>query len=222
VRAASAHQDQLAIYAARRSSDSALTLMIINKTGTALTSTVTISNFVPALTAQVYRYSASALQAIVPQPGQAVSATGFTAAFPANSITLVVVPLALQISKTAWPTQNLHYGDTVTYTLTLADEGRSAQMPDSLPAGLSYVPGSLNPAPPVTAYDGVNRISWQGIAPTGGLTITFQAQVTGGLAGSPAPAILNTVTLTDTVTGRAVQATALVNSFKLFLPLVQR
>jgi hypothetical protein len=91
VSATSADQGQLAVYAARRSGDGALTLMIINKTGAPLTSTVSLSNFIPAPTAQVYLYSGANLQAIVRQSDLALSAGGFTTLFPANSITLVVV-----------------------------------------------------------------------------------------------------------------------------------
>ncbi len=92
VNASSGDQGQLAIYAARRAVDGSLTLIVINKTGGDLTSSVALSGFSPAATAQVYRYSPANLSAIVKQPNQAVSAGGFGATFPANSITLVVVP----------------------------------------------------------------------------------------------------------------------------------
>ena len=45
LQAASANQDQLAIYAAERTSDEALTLMVINKTGQVLTSSLTLAHF---------------------------------------------------------------------------------------------------------------------------------------------------------------------------------
>ena len=92
VHAASADQEKLSIYVARRSSDGALTLVVINKTATPLTSELTLSNFAPASWAQVYRYSATNLAAIVQAADQAVSAAGFSAAFPANSITLFIIP----------------------------------------------------------------------------------------------------------------------------------
>jgi hypothetical protein len=92
VSAASADQSQLAIYAAQRSSDNALTLVIINKTGGSLAADVSLAGFTPAGAAQVYRYSAANLNAIVQQPNQVVDANGFSASFPANSITLVVIP----------------------------------------------------------------------------------------------------------------------------------
>jgi hypothetical protein len=98
VSASSANQAALSIYAARRAGDSALTLMIINKSTGDLTSSLALSGFSPAAGAQVYRYSAANLNAIVRQADQAVSAGGFTATFPAASITLVVIPASASAS----------------------------------------------------------------------------------------------------------------------------
>lgn len=91
VRSASADQGQLAIYGAERKQDGALTLIMINKTGHDLNSRLALSGFSPARNARVFRYSAANLNAIVPEPDLAVTADGFTAAYPANSITLVVL-----------------------------------------------------------------------------------------------------------------------------------
>lgn len=92
VHASSADQGQLAIYAAQRSGDGALTLMIINKTGQSLTSDVSLANFQPGANAQVFRYSSANLSAIVQEAHQPVTASGFSTTLPANSITLVVIP----------------------------------------------------------------------------------------------------------------------------------
>lgn len=93
VQAASTNQDRVAVYAAQRTSDSALTLIIINKTNGALTSNLSLSGFTPLGNAQVYRYSAASLSSIQRiLPDQAVSASGFSASYPANSITLLVIP----------------------------------------------------------------------------------------------------------------------------------
>ncbi len=91
VSASSGDQEEVAIYAALRAQDGALTLMIINKTGQALTSEVNLSGFDPATSALVYRYSAANLNAILLQPSQGLSNAGFSATFPANSITLVII-----------------------------------------------------------------------------------------------------------------------------------
>ncbi len=90
--AASTDQEKLAIYAARRSADGALTLMVINKTGQAQTSTLTLKNFNTGTSALVFRYSSANLSAIVHEANQSVSASGFSATYPANSITILVIP----------------------------------------------------------------------------------------------------------------------------------
>jgi hypothetical protein len=91
VRASSADQGQLAIYAAWRGDDGALTLMVINKSAGSLTSQISLAGFTSAGTAQVYRYSAADAQHIVKQADQPVGSS-FSATFPANSITLLVLP----------------------------------------------------------------------------------------------------------------------------------
>jgi len=93
VNGVSTDQGKLAIYAAVRS-DSNLTAMVINKTGGDLTSTVSLANFQAASTAHVWRYSGANLGAIVAQPDVSTSGNAVTATFPANSLTMLVVPPA--------------------------------------------------------------------------------------------------------------------------------
>jgi len=93
VQATSADQGKLAIYAAMRS-DLNLTLMVINKTGGDLSSQVSLANFSPGPAAQVWLYSAANLGAIVAQPDVQVSGAGFSAVYPANSLTMLVIPPA--------------------------------------------------------------------------------------------------------------------------------
>lgn len=92
VQASSGDQEKLAIYAALRSPGGVLTLMVVNKTASSLTSTLTLQNFAAASSAQVYRYSPTNLAAILRQADQAVGASGFSASFPPNSITLFILP----------------------------------------------------------------------------------------------------------------------------------
>ncbi len=97
----SVNQGQLAVYGALRSSDHAVTVVVINKTYGDLTSTLSLAD-VPTTTgnAQPYLYSNANLNAIVAQPAVAVTppASGSTTStisnytFPAQSITLFVVP----------------------------------------------------------------------------------------------------------------------------------
>jgi len=91
VQATSADQDTLAVYAAERSADNALTAVAINKTANDLTSSISLSGFVPAPTAAVYRYGAANPGAIVRLADQPVTGSGFSATFPGNSITFFVM-----------------------------------------------------------------------------------------------------------------------------------
>jgi hypothetical protein len=56
-----------------------------------LTSSVALAGFTPSATASVYLYSGASLSTIARPANQALTASGFTATFPANSITLFVV-----------------------------------------------------------------------------------------------------------------------------------
>jgi hypothetical protein len=96
-------EGQLAVYAAQRTSDSMITVMVINKTYGPLTSTISLlnSNSSIGATAQVYQYSNANLNAIVqPQanpvtvtpPSSGTTSTISNYTFPAQSITLFVVP----------------------------------------------------------------------------------------------------------------------------------
>jgi hypothetical protein len=97
--ATSANQGALSVYAALRSSDNAITIMVINKTYGDLTESLSLAGATPADAAQSYLYSNGNLAAIVAQPAVAVTppAVGsttstFSTTFPAQSITLLVVP----------------------------------------------------------------------------------------------------------------------------------
>ena len=62
-------EGQLSVYGAQRSSDNAITVMVINKTYGSLTSTLSLENFTASsnTTAQVYQYSNANLNAIAMQ-----------------------------------------------------------------------------------------------------------------------------------------------------------
>jgi hypothetical protein len=92
VHAASADQGQLAVYAAKRSSDGALTLMVVNKTTGDLTSPVSVAGLPGTRAAQVWRYGQADTSAIHHDADQQVVDGQFTATFPAYSVTELVVP----------------------------------------------------------------------------------------------------------------------------------
>jgi hypothetical protein len=92
VKALSEDQGKLSIYAATRSSDGTLTVVVINKTNTTLRSTVSLRGVTPSGPAAVFTYSGGDLHSIVHGPDQNVTASGFTRTFPADSITLLAIP----------------------------------------------------------------------------------------------------------------------------------
>lgn len=102
VAATSSNQEKLSIYAAQRSRDNALTILVINKTPGALNAHLAIAQFAAGnlLSALAYRYSPANLHAIVPLPDQPLSPNGFDTSFPPNSITLFVVPAAGEATPT--------------------------------------------------------------------------------------------------------------------------
>jgi hypothetical protein len=93
-------QGVLSVYGALRSSDQAVTVVVINKTYGDLTATLSLNNLASSsTTAQIFLYSNADLTAIMPQTAVTVtppSAGGTTSTinttFPAQSITLLVVP----------------------------------------------------------------------------------------------------------------------------------
>ncbi len=124
VNAVSDDQSQLSVYAAERTSDSAMTLMVINKTSSSITSNVSISNFTPASIASVYRYSDANLGAIVQQPDQAVSPTGFSASFPPNSITIVIIPKQFNpyVTNITRVNKSPNSSSTISYTVNFSED----------------------------------------------------------------------------------------------------
>jgi uncharacterized protein (TIGR03437 family) len=94
VSATTSNPDVLSIFAAQRY-DSALTVLVLNKTTGDIADTVSLANFSAAGTAQVWQYGQNNLNAIVRQTADLnVSATGISATFPAYSMTLLVIPQA--------------------------------------------------------------------------------------------------------------------------------
>lgn len=122
VRAASADQAQLAVYAAERSGDGALTVMVVNKSTQTLTTTLTLAGFTSGAAARRYRYGSADLSAIVREADVALSGATLSTSFTASSVTLVVVPAGAGTpAPTATPTPTaVPATATPTHTLTPA------------------------------------------------------------------------------------------------------
>ena len=96
----SANQGKLSVYGALRTKDNMVTLVVINKTFGDLNSTLSVNNLPASVTsAQSFLYSNANLAAIVAQPSVTVTppsgantASTLSTTFPAQSITLLVMP----------------------------------------------------------------------------------------------------------------------------------
>lgn len=94
VKSTSTDERRLSIYGAQRSSDRALTLVVINKTPADIQTTISITNFPAKGKAAVYRYSNAKLTDIVKDADVVVSPGPIGFKFPAYSATVIVVPVA--------------------------------------------------------------------------------------------------------------------------------
>ncbi|MEO8605714.1 MAG: glycoside hydrolase family 44 protein [bacterium] len=92
VLATSADESTLAVYAAQRTADGALTIMAINKTASPQTSSVSLGGFTPGGAARVYRYGTGNAAAIERLADVSIPAGGGALTFSANAITLLVLP----------------------------------------------------------------------------------------------------------------------------------
>jgi hypothetical protein len=94
ISASGPNPDNVSTFGAIRSSDGALTLMVINKQLTAsVSAAVSLANFLPAGTAQVWQLTSA--NAITRLSDISFSGTTFTSTVPVQSITLFVLPAAI-------------------------------------------------------------------------------------------------------------------------------
>ncbi len=87
----SSNQAELSIYGAQRSSDGALTMVVINKTTAAIDTKLTLSNFKGATSAALYNYSKSNLKEIKNLGQVSIKSNVLSYTYPAYSATVIVV-----------------------------------------------------------------------------------------------------------------------------------
>ncbi len=91
VQAGSNHAEIVSIFAARRSLDGALTLMIVNKGSGSQAAVLSVAGFSAGSPAQVYRYGKDNLNKIERQPDAALNGGQLDLILPGSSITLVAL-----------------------------------------------------------------------------------------------------------------------------------
>ncbi len=131
VNSTSTDQAQLSVYGALRNSDNALTVIAINKTTSAIQTSLTLANFTSNPTAAVYSYSNANLTQIVAATPVAVVSNALNYNFPAYSATVFVftpqtsAPAATTTSLSASSTQATS-GQAITFTANVAPKSGSA------------------------------------------------------------------------------------------------
>lgn len=201
VMASSVDQEKLSIYAALRSSDGALTIMVINKSTGALVSNLTVSDFVSQGDVQLYRYSSANLTQIVQPTPLTISHGALTVNFPKSSITLLVLPVGAPPTVTPTPTATATPVATATATATpttalptptatLTATTTATAPPTALPTG--------TPTPPATAT--LTPLATPTLTPTNTPTALPSATLTATPTASQTPPPPATVTPTATST----------------------
>jgi hypothetical protein len=90
IHSTSANQQQLAVYGAHRSSDGAYTILVLNKTSSALTAPLKLTGITATSPVQTWRWTDGPITQV--SGGTPVSSGAITATYPAMSMTLYVIP----------------------------------------------------------------------------------------------------------------------------------
>lgn len=125
VSAVSSDQGSLSIYAAQRSSDNAVTILVINKTTGGLSSSIAFSDLTLPATAQVYTYTSASLTSIAHPSDAAISNGSLSYTFPGYSAVMFVVQPAAASAATTTTTLSasatqINAGQSVTFNVTVA------------------------------------------------------------------------------------------------------
>jgi Glycoside hydrolase family 44/Bacterial Ig-like domain (group 3) len=166
VNSTSTDQGQLSAYGALRSSDGALTVVAINKTTSAIQTSLTLANFNSTSSALVYTYSNANLAQIIAGSAVSVASNSVTYNFPAYSATVFVftpasATLAATTTSLAVSNSTPTTGQSVKFTATVAPK-----------SGTGTLTGT------VTFSDGANQIG-SGSVNAGSATFTTSTLANG-------------------------------------------
>lgn len=136
----SSNQGALSVYGAQRSSDQALTVLVINKTTQPIATTLSLANF-SAATASVFSYSGANLAGVLPAGEVGVAADQIDYTYPAYSATLFIIPDSAPAQATLTVLSASTTSLTAGQTVTLAAQVSVANGSDSPVGTVSFVNG---------------------------------------------------------------------------------
>ena len=189
VSAAGPNPDNVAVFAAQRSSDSALTVMVISKYLSGSTPvSIALSNFSASGTAQVYQLTSS--NAITHLADLSFSGSTVSLTAPAQSITLLVLPTGAPNTPPAAVASANPASGVAPLTVSFSSAGSSD--PDG--SIVSYLwnfgdgtPGSTSPSPSHVYQNAGNYTAVLTVTDNRGATGTAQVAITA----NPDPNVLN-------------------------------
>jgi PKD repeat protein len=162
-----ANADNLSVFAAERSVDGALTVMVISKVLSGSTPvTVNLANFAPGAAAQVWQLTAT--NTIARPADVALSAQGFSTSVPAQSVTLFVLPASTAPVNQAPVARATATPTSGTAPLTVAFDGSTSSDPDGSIVSYAWSFGDGGSATGATA----SRTYQAAGSYTAGLTVT--------------------------------------------------
>jgi len=224
VSAVSSDQGQLSIYAAQRSSDHAVTILVINKTTGALASAIALSNLNLPATAQVYTYSQASLTSIGHPSDAAISNGSLGYTFPGYSAALFVVQpastalVATTTTLSASATQ-IAPGTAVIFSITVAaasgptPTGSVTLLDGTTSLGSSALTNGTATFSIATLATGTHSITASYAADaTNGASVSnaVSVQVTAAVAQPTATTTTLTASPTTAVSGQSISFTATV------------
>ena len=146
-----ANADNLSVFAAERSSDGALTVMVVSKVLAGTTPvTVNLTNFGPGPSAQVWQLTASN---VIARLADIPVTDRFTATVPAQSVTLFVVPTSAGPVNQPPVARATATPSSGTAPLAVAFDGSTSSDPDGTIAGYAWTFGDAGTATgPTTSH----------------------------------------------------------------------
>jgi hypothetical protein len=200
ISAVSSDQGSLSVYAAQRSSDNAVTILVINKTTGALSSSIALSNLNLPATAHVYTYTAASLTSIDHPSDAAITGGSLSYTFPGYSAVMFVVqpaatPAVSTTTTLSASATQINAEQTVTFNVTVAATAGST------------------PSGTVTLLDGTNSIGTASLSSgAAAFTITTLAAgthiITASYAGDTADGSSTSNAVSIQVNAAGLQATA--------------
>ena len=211
VSAVSSDQGTLSIYAAQRSADNAVTVLVINKTTAAIASAISFANLKLASAAQVYTYSAANLAAIVHASAVPVTNSSVSYSFPGYSAVMFVIqpaaaPAAATTTTLSASATKAAVGQTVTFSAQVSAPS------GGVPAGtVSFMEGSAVLGTAALSNGAATFETAQLAAGTNAVTASYAGNAADAASTSSAVAVQVTQAATDytlSLSANAVSASA--------------